>query len=98
MVSLIPTKFHEILFSSFRGVALTNCVTDRQTGQKQYVSPTKWGGDIITNKYTHIQSNLWSPLGKRKGGLLRPLKEGSIHMAFSMTGQEEDDLSIQVTA
>ena len=56
------------------------------------------GGDIITNKYTHIQSNLWSPLGQRKGGLLRPLKKGSIHMAFSMTGQEEDDLSIQVTA
>jgi hypothetical protein len=37
-------------------------------------------------------------LGQRKGGLLRPLKKGSIHMAFSMTGQEEDDLSIQVTA
>ena len=52
MVSLLPTKFHEILFSSFRGVALTNCdgqtdgQTDRQTGQKQYVSPPKWGGDI----------------------------------------------------
>ena len=43
MVSLLPTKFHEILFSSFRGVALTNCVTDRRTGQKQYVSPPKWG-------------------------------------------------------
>ena len=24
MVSLLPTKFHEILFSSFRGVALTD--------------------------------------------------------------------------
>ena len=43
MVSLLSTKFHEILFSSFRGVALTNCVkdrtdgqTDRRTGQKQY--------------------------------------------------------------
>ena len=47
MESLLPTKFYEILFSSFRGVALTNCVTDRQTGQKQYVSPQKWGGDII---------------------------------------------------
>jgi hypothetical protein len=23
MVSLLPTKFHEIVFSSFRGVALT---------------------------------------------------------------------------
>ena len=43
MVSLLSTKFHEILFSSFRGVALTNCVTDRRTGQKQYVSPPKWG-------------------------------------------------------
>ena len=29
MVSLLPTKFHETLFSSFRGVALTNC--DEQT-------------------------------------------------------------------
>jgi hypothetical protein len=25
MVSLLPTKFHEILFSSFRGVVLTSC-------------------------------------------------------------------------
>jgi hypothetical protein len=25
MVSLLPTKFHEILFSSFRGVVLTRC-------------------------------------------------------------------------
>jgi hypothetical protein len=29
MLSLLPTKFHEILFSSFRGVVLTNC--DGQT-------------------------------------------------------------------
>ena len=36
MVSLLPTKFHEILFSSFGGVALTNW----WTGQKQYVSPS----------------------------------------------------------
>jgi hypothetical protein len=47
MVSLLPTKFHEIMFSSFRGVALINCVTDRwtdrRTGQKQYVFPPKWG-------------------------------------------------------
>jgi hypothetical protein len=59
MVSLLSTKFHEILFSSFRGVALTNCVTDRQTdrrtdGQtdrtKTICLPTKVGGDIkITN-------------------------------------------------
>ena len=48
---LLPTKFHEILFSSFRGVALTNCVTDRRTdGQdKNNMSPTKVGGDIITS-------------------------------------------------
>ena len=39
MVSLLPIKFHVILFNSFRGVALTNCVTDRRTVQKQYVSP-----------------------------------------------------------
>ena len=59
MVSLLTTKFHEILFSSFRGVALTNCVTDRQTdgrmdgqtdGTRTICLPTKvWGGgrDII---------------------------------------------------
>ena len=35
MVSLLSTKFHEILFSSFRGVALTNCVTDRQTDRRK---------------------------------------------------------------
>jgi hypothetical protein len=50
MVSLLPTKFHELLFSSFRGVALTNCVTDRQTdrrtdGQdKNNMSPHQSGG------------------------------------------------------
>jgi hypothetical protein len=50
MVSLLSTKFHEILFSSFRGVALTNCVTDRRTdrqtdGQdKNNMSPHKSGG------------------------------------------------------
>ena len=27
-----------------------------------------------------------------------PLKRGSIHMKFSMTGQENDDFLIQVTA
>ena len=45
MVSLLPTKFHEILFSSFRGVALTNCdgQTDRQTDghDKNNMSPHK---------------------------------------------------------
>ena len=51
MVSLLPTKCHEILFSSFRGVALTNYVTDRRTdGQtdrtKTICLPTKVGGDI----------------------------------------------------
>ena len=47
MVSLLSTKFHEILFSSFRGVALTNCVTDRT---KTICLPTKVGGDIILKK------------------------------------------------
>ena len=47
MVSLLPTKFHEILFSGFRGVALTNCVTDRT---KTICLSTKVGGDrIIVN-------------------------------------------------
>jgi hypothetical protein len=41
MVSLLPTctKFHEILFSSVRGVALTNCVTELDspaTSNNQY--------------------------------------------------------------
>jgi hypothetical protein len=29
MVSLLPTKFHEILFSSFRGVALKSCFSSK---------------------------------------------------------------------
>jgi hypothetical protein len=56
MVSLLPTMFHEILLSNFRGVALTNCVTDRRTGQKQYVS--KVGIDI--NRSWH-----WGPFGPK---------------------------------
>ena len=49
MVSLLSTKFHEILLSSFRGVALTNCVTDRQTDRTKTIClPTKVGGDIPT--------------------------------------------------
>jgi len=53
-VSLLPTKFHEILFSSFRGVALTNCVTDRRTTrQKQYVSHQSGG----THNYFKVLSN-----------------------------------------
>ena len=48
MVSLLPTKFHEILFSSFRGVALTNRVTDRWTDRTKTIClPTKVGGDIM---------------------------------------------------
>ena len=53
MVSLLPTKFQEILFSSFRGVALTNCVTDRRTGQKQYVSHQNGGGGGDINISQH---------------------------------------------
>jgi hypothetical protein len=34
MVSLLSTEFHEILASSFRGVALTNGVTDRRTDRR----------------------------------------------------------------
>jgi hypothetical protein len=42
MVSLLSTKFHEILFCSFRGVALTNCVTT--DGQdKNNMSPHQSG-------------------------------------------------------
>ena len=47
MMPLLPTKFHEILFSGFRGVALTNCVTDRRTNRTKTIClPTKVGGDI----------------------------------------------------
>jgi hypothetical protein len=74
MVSLLPTKFNEILFSSFRGVALTNCVTDRQTDRqtdrtKTICLPTKVGGDINTLPEGYVARNLckfmkevgWSP-------------------------------------
>ena len=54
MVSLLPTKFHEILFSSFRGVALINCVTDRT---KTICLPPKWGGDIINKLCTKFGQN-----------------------------------------
>jgi hypothetical protein len=77
MVSLLPTKFHEILFSSFRGVVLTNCVTDRRTGQKQYVSPQKWGGDIISsNKHGTTRK------GAQSGTVLR---EMLIEATFNQT-------------
>ena len=47
VVSLLPTKFHEILFSSFRGVVLTNC--DGQTNRTKTIClPTKVGRNIIT--------------------------------------------------
>jgi hypothetical protein len=44
MISLLPTKFHEILFCSFRGVSLTNCVTDRRTDRTKTMSPHQSGG------------------------------------------------------
>ena len=47
MVSLLPTKFHEILFSSFRGVVLTNC--DGQ--DKNNMSPHQSGGHF---KYLYL--------------------------------------------
>ena len=40
-------------------------------------------------------------MGRRKGALFRQvtsLKRGSIHIKFSMTGQEKGDLLIQVAA
>jgi hypothetical protein len=44
MVSLLPTKFHEILFCSFRGVALT----DGQDGQdKNNMSPHQSWGNLF---------------------------------------------------
>ena len=57
MVSLLSTKFHDILFSSFRGVALTNCdrQTDEQTDRTKTIClPTKVGGDIISWQYICI--------------------------------------------
>jgi hypothetical protein len=53
---------------------------------------------IIWNSQTCIKR---SPLGQRKRDLIRevrPLKRGSIHVKFSMTGQEKGDLLMQVTA
>ena len=60
---LLPTTFHEILFSIFRGVALTNCVMDRRTDEqdKNNMSPTKVGGDIkicLLGGYKTIESLL----------------------------------------
>ena len=75
MVSLLSTKFHEILFSSFRGVALTNCVTDRRTDRqtdrtKTICLPTKVGGDIITAikkvETDIITSNTDSQIGRAR--------------------------------
>ena len=67
MVSLLPTKFHEILFSSFRGVALTSCVTDRRTdgqtdgrtdGQdKNNMSPHQSGGRHNTKGVFRIRKS-----------------------------------------
>jgi hypothetical protein len=64
MVSLLPTKFHEILFSSFRGVALTNCVMDRRTGQKQYnnryfLVSLRFGYSTIFQLYRGSQFYWW---------------------------------------
>ena len=48
MVSLLSTKFHEILFSSFRGVALTNC--DGQTDRTKTIClPTRHNLDNSAN-------------------------------------------------
>ena len=59
MVSLLSTKFHGILFSSFRGVALTNCVMDRRTdGQdKNNMSPHKSGGRHNNNNKKRSKNN-----------------------------------------
>ena len=76
MMPLPPTKFHEILFSSFRGVALTNCVTDRRTGQKQYVSHQSGG--------RHNQTyNSKSPL--QMGSNNMPLVDNAVHLGIIRT-------------
>ena len=55
----ISTKFHELLFSSFRGVALTNCVTDRT---KTICLPTKVcvGGRHNTHQRNNKILLIWS--------------------------------------
>jgi hypothetical protein len=60
---LVSTKFHEIMFSSFRGVALTNCVTDRRTDDrtKTICLPTKVGGDII-NSHVSLNSTYYQEI------------------------------------
>jgi hypothetical protein len=63
MVSLLPTKFHEILFSSFRGVALTNCVTDRWMNRTKTIClPTKVGGRHNSGFKTNTWSLVLKPL------------------------------------
>jgi hypothetical protein len=61
MVSLLSTKFHEILFSSFRGVALTNCVTDRQTDRRIDGQTDRRTGQkpicLLTHSLTHSSYN-----------------------------------------
>jgi hypothetical protein len=58
MVSLLPTKFHEILFSSFRGVALTNRVTDRWTDRTKTMSPHQSGGRHNVNNYMYEEQSI----------------------------------------
>ena len=57
MVSLLPIKFHEILFSSFRGVALTNCVTDRRTDRTKTIClPTKF--DKLESEIVYMRKEI----------------------------------------
>ena len=63
MVSLLPTKFHEILFSSFRGFVLTN------EHDKNNMSPIKVGGDIIIYQVFCIDISFFLDTGVRVYGV-----------------------------
>ena len=73
----------------------------------RFIRVTRHDTNSCTNTFMHIMyiyiyrySIKRSSFGLRNSGRIRQvtLEKGSIHMKFSMTGQERDDLLLQVTA
>jgi hypothetical protein len=50
MMPLLPTKFHEILFSSFRGVALTSCFRSILTPGIPQIVMGDFNVDLLSRK------------------------------------------------
>ena len=96
MVSLLPTKFHEILFSSFRGVALTNCVTDRWTDRTKTIClPTKF--DKLESEIVYMRKEIdeIKQIQKTQGDILE-LEENHHHeIADGMTTQENLNFDVE---